>query len=182
MLRALEVAKDVWDELGQDLARAPAKIGEHVRVCQVIEDKSMNVSIPKIGLTSRRSGQRRDVRANVAMRIPRDIFVTSRCSSLTSRRCREVFFNVAILNPRSQRSREVFFFNVATFPRPINHDFYKNFLSVENSLHSARLLLKACTKLSMLFILCRSNLGTFEHCNTNTSKLKQAKSNLANLK
>ena len=29
MLRALEVSKDGWDKLGWDLARAPAKIGEH---------------------------------------------------------------------------------------------------------------------------------------------------------
>ena len=31
MLRALEVAKDCWDELGWDLAGAPAKIREHIR-------------------------------------------------------------------------------------------------------------------------------------------------------
>ena len=29
MLRALEVSKDGWDELGRDLAKAPTKIGEH---------------------------------------------------------------------------------------------------------------------------------------------------------
>ena len=33
MLRPLEVSKDGWDELRQDLARAPTKIGEHIRVC-----------------------------------------------------------------------------------------------------------------------------------------------------
>ena len=39
MLRALEVAKDGWDEFGGDLARAPAKLGEHIKVlsCRIIE-------------------------------------------------------------------------------------------------------------------------------------------------
>ena len=67
--------------------------------------------------------------------------------------------------------------NVSTY-----QDFFTFFLSVENSLHSALLLPKAYTKLSMLFLLRRSNLGTSKHGNKYKSKLKQAKSNLANLK
>ena len=30
VLRAFEVSKDGWDELGWDLAGAPIKIGEHI--------------------------------------------------------------------------------------------------------------------------------------------------------
>ena len=80
-------------------------------------------------------------------------------------------FNVTTLEP-----------NVAMFPGPSTKNFCKNFLSVENSLHSALLFPKACTKLSMLFLLSHNNLGTSKHCNKNTSKLKQVKSNLANFK
>ena len=120
MLRALEVAKDVWDELGRDLAGAPAKIGEHVRVCQVIGDESMNVSIPKIRVTSRRSGQRGDVRANVATFGPtsrrsgqrRDVRANVATFGPTSRRSgqrRDVRANVAMFGLTSQReSREIY--------------------------------------------------------------------------
>ena len=52
MLRALKVSKDGWDELRQDLAEAPAKIGEHIRVCQVVIYESMNVFVPKNRVTS----------------------------------------------------------------------------------------------------------------------------------
>ena len=36
MPRALEVSKDGWDELRRDLAGAPVKIGEQIRVFQVV--------------------------------------------------------------------------------------------------------------------------------------------------
>ena len=55
MRRGLEVAKDASYELGQDLAGEPAKIREHIRVCQVDEYESMNVSVPKNRVTSRRA-------------------------------------------------------------------------------------------------------------------------------
>ena len=37
MPRALEVARDGWDKLGLDLAGAPTKIRERLRVFKVIE-------------------------------------------------------------------------------------------------------------------------------------------------
>ena len=61
MLRALEVAKDGWDELGRDLAGALAKIGEHIMVFQVDGDESINVYVPKNRVTLRCSGQHCDV-------------------------------------------------------------------------------------------------------------------------
>ena len=39
MLRDLEVAKDGWDELGRDLAGALAKIGEHIRVFELSDNR-----------------------------------------------------------------------------------------------------------------------------------------------
>ena len=136
--------------------------------------------------------ERCDVRGNVTT-LQRGLIFHIMTLNPTSRRSREVlfqrhhvleryFFNVAILKP-----------NVATFlggifsmlRRSRDHQpgfLYKKILIVENSLHLALLFPKTCTKLSMLFLLSRSNLGTSKHFNTNTSKLKQEKSNLVNLK
>ena len=55
MPRALEVTKDGWDELRLDLAGAPTKIGEHIKVFQSDGGESMNVFVPKNRVTLRRS-------------------------------------------------------------------------------------------------------------------------------
>ena len=74
MPRALGVAKEGWDELGLDLARAPTKIGEHIRVFQSDGGESMNVYVPKNRVTSRRS---------------RECYLKLRVVGSTSRCCRE---------------------------------------------------------------------------------------------
>ena len=90
----------------------------------------------------------------------------------------DLLFHVLTLSPTLQRSREVFFCGV---PETINQDFlffYKNFISVENSLHLALLLPKACTKISMLFLLCHSNLEPLNiatQIKIKTSKIKPSK-------
>ena len=102
MLKALEVAKDGWDELGRDLVGAPTKIGEHIRVCQVFGDESINVYVPKNRVTSRRSGQHHDFPESYICNV-----TTFEPNLVTLQR--SFLFNIVTLNPMLRCSREVFF-------------------------------------------------------------------------
>ena len=102
MPRALEGSKDGWDELGQDLAGAPTKIRQHIRVFQVVGLESMNVYVPKNKATSRHLGQCRDVAKRLA-------FPRCDVDSHIATFLRGIFFNVATFGPTSRRCRETFF-------------------------------------------------------------------------
>ena len=102
MLKALEVAKDGWNELGRDSVGASTKIGEYIRVCQVFRDESINVYVSKNRVMSRHSGQHHDVPesyiCNVTTFEPNLVMLQ-----------RGLLFNVGTLNPMLQCSKEVFF-------------------------------------------------------------------------
>ena len=142
---------------------------------------------------------RHDVESNVAT-FPRSIFFPRREVGTQHHNVLERYFiNVAMLEP-----------NVVTFLGGQRSDVEPNIMTLEPNDLTLELTLRrsrdhqpgivhkfskcrklpvfsftlpqSLHKLSILFLLSRSNLGTLKHCNTNTSKLKQAKSNLTNLK
>ena len=138
-------------------------------------------NVATFGATSRRLGQRHDVWPNAATlqrglifnvaMFPRGVFSTSRRWNPTSQRVREVHFQ--------RRDVEA---NVATFPRPTSRKYFQKISKYIKTtciqIYSSQSLHINCHAISPSPRQPR-NLKT---CNTNASKLKQEKLNLANLK